>query len=116
MGGTFTHLWIAWEHGLFWDYDGSPLISCIFWTSLTFLDPAAAALLFARPAAGLMLTAVIIVLDVSHNAWSLLREGAALVDNVTFMLQVAFLAFLSLTFASAWRGLPAGLAKATTGP
>ncbi len=103
--GTFTHARTIWGHGLLWDYDGAPWVSCMFWTSLTVLDPVGAALLFSWPSTGLVMTAAIISVDVLHNAWYLLRSGLALTSSSTFMSQFAFLAFVSLTISSAWRGL-----------
>ena len=69
--GTSTHLLWVITHG--WTYiDLNPRFSIyttIFWNSLTFLDPLAAILLFAKPKAGVLLTATIIIVDVLHNAW-----------------------------------------------
>jgi hypothetical protein len=65
-------------HGLFWDYNNAPLFTCIYWTSLTFIDPLAAILLFYRPRIGLILTFLIIFSDVIHNTWITLKERARL--------------------------------------
>ncbi len=46
LGATCTHVLIVAMHGLFWDYGGAPIFTRIYWTSLTFVDPLAAVLLF----------------------------------------------------------------------
>ena len=43
-----NHARILLQHGLFWDYNGVGWASAAYWTSLTVLDPLAAALLFVR--------------------------------------------------------------------
>lgn len=101
--GTFTHVRTLVEHGLLWDYGGAPWISCVFWTSLTFVDPVAAAVLFWRPIAGLQLALAIMVADVLHNGGYLLASGSALITNFAFLAQSGFLAFVILTIALPWR-------------
>ena len=39
---TVTHLRVAVGDGLAWDYGGLPTVACVYWTSLTLLDPLAA--------------------------------------------------------------------------
>lgn len=64
--GTYTHVnWVV-RHGFL--YPDVPIYSRIFWDSLTFLDPLAAALLFLRPRKGVRLVTAIICADVFHNA------------------------------------------------
>ncbi|WP_028967462.1 hypothetical protein [Sphingomonas phyllosphaerae] len=67
LGATYNHWVIIVRHELLWDYDGLPVVSAIFWTSLAFLDPAAVLLLWRRPRAGVAATMAIIVVDVIHN-------------------------------------------------
>lgn len=69
LGGTCTHLWVLTSHGLLWDYGGAPLFTRVFWTSLAFLDPLAAILVFLRPQVGVVMTLGIIAADVTHNLW-----------------------------------------------
>ena len=76
LAGATTHIWTIVTHGVVWDYGGVPLVSRFYWTSLTVLDPFAAALLFLKPRAGLVLTVAIIASDVLHNTWSMLRSPA----------------------------------------
>lgn len=107
LAGAWTHFRILAAHGLLWDYGGVPGFTRVFWTSLTFLDPLAAILLFLKPRVGLALTVGIIVLDVAHNAWfyahvSLHPSGYL---NWMFVSQVAFLLFVLLTIRIAWRGV-----------
>ena len=64
---TSTHiLWVL-KNGFFSDKYNAPLLTKIFWDSLTFLDPIAAILLFIKPKTGLVLTLMIITTDVIHN-------------------------------------------------
>jgi hypothetical protein len=103
---TFTHASILWAHGLFWSYGGAPWSTCVYWTSLTVFDPLAAVLLFVRPRAGVILTAVIIGSDVLHNSWIVWSEPAPRTLGWMYPSQVAFLAFVSLTIRWAWPGSP----------
>lgn len=106
-GATCIHATIAWQHGLLWDYGGAPLFTCIYWTSLTFLDPLALGLLFVRPPIGLVLTAVIISSDVLHNTWIWIHYRQPL--NSMYISQVIFLVFVASTFRIAWRNPPRGI-------
>ncbi len=94
-------MWL-WQHGAFWNFGfrDASLFSRVFWTSLTFLDPLAAFLLFFRPRAGLFLTVAIIASDVLNN-FLVLRAFL----NTAFLLQVVFLLFVSFTVHIAWRGV-----------
>jgi len=108
LGATLTHLRTLVRHGLFWNYGGAPLFTCIYWTSLTILDPLAAVLLFLKPRVGLLVTFVIIISDVAHNTWSLAqRSQSAVWLNWMYLSQVAFLVFVLITIQRAWRGVPA---------
>lgn len=101
-GAAWNHARIVFEHGLRWDYGGVPPFVAAFWTSLTFLDSSAVLLLFARPRAGLALTASIIVGDVLVNAWVGLAYGF---DLASFAAQFVFMVFVLATIRLAWRGL-----------
>lgn len=95
-GATLIHWRIVYDHGLFWDYGGVPIASAAFWTALSFLDPAAVVLLFVRPRWGVVLTGAIIVTDVIHNLWILMRsDPSALVPRL--FAQAAFMVFVLLT-------------------
>jgi hypothetical protein len=103
LGATCTHMAMLWQHGVLWDYGSAPLFSRIYWTSLTFLDPLAALLLFVRPHFGLVLTVAIITSDVVHNT----LVGVS-PRNPMYLSQIAFLLFVASTAYVAWRGLPSG--------
>jgi hypothetical protein len=105
LGATSTHLLTLVRHDLFWNYGGAPLFTCIYWTSLTFLDPLAAVLLFLKPRAGLLATFVIIVSDVAHNTWLMQRSQSPDWLNWMYLSQVAFLVFVLVTVQRAWRGV-----------
>ena len=102
LGATFTHVQTVWTYGLFWDYQGAPLVSRIFWTALTFLDPLAVVLIFLKPRVGLGLMAAIIFTDVVHNTWTLSRDGSYEWSNWMYLSQVAFLLFVSSSIRFAW--------------
>jgi hypothetical protein len=99
---------------------GYPVGVRLYWASLAFLDPAAAILLFVRPRAGLVLCAAIIATDVLNNSWVAYHrsefsppvlDSAQMVhhgfgDDISLILQVAFLLFVFATLRIAWRGLP----------
>jgi hypothetical protein len=86
-----------------------PTVSAVYWDSLTFLDPFAAALLFLRPRLGIGLTVAIIVSDVVHNLWFTaahpLRESffEEVTSSAFIMSQLAFFLFVALTAPIAWR-------------
>ncbi len=105
LAGATTHIWTLVTHGVMWDYGGVPLVSRVYWTSLTVLDPLAAALLFLKPRAGLALTVAIIASDVLHNTWFMLRSSAPEWQNWMYVLQVLFLLFVLATVRRAWRGV-----------
>ena len=109
MGATVNHVRIVAEHGLLWNYGGVPVASATFWTSLTLLDPLAVVLLIARPNAGVVATAVIIIADVVHNLWITARYTspqrfiATAVSDPFLLSQAAFLLFVIATVPVAWR-------------
>ncbi|MBA2467156.1 MAG: hypothetical protein H0V46_06070 [Sphingomonas sp.] len=106
-GAAVNHVRAVLAHG--WLPAHLPPLSALYWSSLTFLDPLAVALLFLRPRIGIALTAAIIVSNVAHNLWFVaafpLRGSFA--EDVTssgfMMSQIAFLLFVALTAPLAWR-------------
>jgi hypothetical protein len=100
LAATCTHIAMLARHGLLWDYGGAHLLSRVYWTSLTVLDPLAALLLFVRPRVGLILTVLIIASDVLHNT----LVGVPPL-NAMYLSQVAFLLFVASTVYVAWRGV-----------
>ena len=120
LGATYNHARIVAAHGWLWDYGGFPRASTIFWSTLTIVDPLAAALLFVRPNAGIVATATIIVVDVIHNLWIEARYFPPLLQTLAgapqMIEQVAFMVFVLATAAFAWTParsstLPADLNK-----
>ena len=112
LGATGNHVLILIRHGPLWNYGSAPAGSAIFWTSLTFIDPAAAILLFARPRVGIALTAAIILADVVHNLWFLKRYASGgvyavmILGNPNLLCQIAFLLFVAGTMRLAWVNSP----------
>ena len=102
LGATCTHVTMLWQNGILGDYGGRNLFTRIYWTSLTFLDPLAALLLFFHPRIGLLLTVAIISSDVLHN--TLIASNPW---NFMYLSQVAFLTFVISTVRVAWKGAPA---------
>lgn len=99
-GAAFNHARIVLARGLGWNYGGIHPFVAAFWTSLTFADALAVALLLARPRAGVALTAGIIACDVAVNAWVGLHYGF---DVPAFAAQCLFLAFVLATAGRARR-------------
>lgn len=107
VGATINHVRAVIMYG--WLRQGLPLLTAIYWSSLTFLDPVAAAFLFIRPKIGIVLTIAIIVSDVFHNLW--FRAGHPVtgslytdVTNSPFMIsQLTFLLFVAITAPIAWK-------------
>ena len=109
--GTLTHCaWIV-NNGFLSQHYNAPLLSSIFWDSLTFLDPLAAFLLILRPKSGLILTACIICIDVVHNnifySQELYFSSIDLKSWITtywmILGQIIFLLFVLLTLKRNWR-------------
>ena len=120
---TITHVLVDARCGVFLaglEPLGYPIGVRLYWASLTFLDPAAAILLFARPRAGLVLCVVIIATDVLNNSWVAYHRsefGPLVLGNgqtvyhhsggdMSLILEVAFLIFVFATVRYAWKGLP----------
>ncbi len=106
-----NHARILLRHGLLWDYGGVGWGSAAYWSSLTILDPIAAALLFARPKAGIISTIGIIVTNVVHNLiltaqYAPNGEFLTRVASNPFMVsQIGFLLFVGATVHIAWEGV-----------
>ena len=97
--GTCTHIAGLIKHG--WNFGGViPLVSAIYWNSLTIIDPLAAALLFLRPRIGVLATITIMVSDVAHNWWVVTTFGGIVLMVVA---QSAFLIFALATAHLIWR-------------
>lgn len=105
LGGMSTHVETRWAHGIFWDYGGVPLVTRVYWTSLTFLDPLAAILLLVRPRAGAVATLSIMLTDVAHNLWFGWIRHLRLTWPVA--AQCAFLVFVLVTVPAVWRRVSA---------
>ncbi len=107
LGATYNHAAMLARHGILWDYGGMPKASAIFWTALTVIDPAAAVLLFTRPNAGVIVTAVIIIADVIHNLWITARYFPPMLHGVAqspaMIGQIIFMIFVLATAKFAWR-------------
>lgn len=99
-GACFNHARIVAAHGLDWNYGGLPVLVCVFWTALTFVDALAVILLMTKPLLGLGLATAIIVCDVVINAWVGMRYGF---DIASFVAQALFLLFVMSTVGIAWR-------------
>ncbi len=107
LGATYNHAAMLARHGILWDYGGMPKASAIFWTTLTVIDPAAAVLLFTRPNAGVIVTAIIIIADVIHNLWITARYFPPMLHGVAqspaMIEQIIFMIFVLATAKFAWR-------------
>jgi hypothetical protein len=98
---------------LFWDYGGVAWPSAVYWSSLTIIDPIAAALLFARPRLGIISTIVVIVTNVVHNLAVTARyapdaEFLTRVSNPFILSQIGFMMFVAATTWVAWKGVASG--------
>lgn len=111
-GATFNHVRAGLTHG--WFPPQLPQATALYWSSLTFVDPLAAVLLFVRPRMGVALTTLIIVSDVGHNLWFIAAHplGRSFVQGVAsnafMMSQIAFLLFVAATVPVAWREVRRG--------
>ena len=106
LAGTSTHALTVVQHGWAWDYGGGwPLLTRLFWTSLTGLDPLAAGLLYAHPRSGVLLTAIIMLTDVAQNSWALMTRGG---PAGSVILQAIFLGYVLGTAPQVWRAPRAG--------
>ena len=101
LGATANHLRVVVDRG--WLPTDLPLGTAVYWSSLTFFDPAAAILLFVRPRIGVVMTLAIILSDVLHNLWfrarHLVKESLYndVMSNPFMMSQIAFLVFVAVT-------------------
>lgn len=106
LGGASTHVWWTINYGFLSEKYNVPFYSMLFWDSLTFLDPIAAALLIIKPRMGVWLTAIIMIVDVFHNSILLLSAVAfmeiiiAPMHHWMWICQVVFLLFVLITFRS----------------
>jgi len=105
--GTLTHAVTLLTCGLLSTYGGVPIFSRAFWTSLTFLDPLSAILLFARPRVGVVLTLLIMLTDVANNTliWLTFQTPELTfnwINRTAYLCQVAFLIFVLATIKIAW--------------
>ena len=103
-----NHARILLQNGLFWDYGGVHWASAAYWSSLTILDPIAAALLFVRPRIGIPATIVLITTNVAHNItlaalYSPEGELLARAFNPFLISQIGFMLFVGATARVAWR-------------
>lgn len=97
---SYNHARIVAAHGLDWNYGGLPILVCIFWSALTFIDALAVILLMTKPILGLGLAVAIIVCDVVINSWVGMKYGF---DIASFLAQALFLLFVLSTVGIAWR-------------
>lgn len=107
VGATVNHVRGVLGRG--WLPNYLPTLSAVYWDSLTFLDPLAAALLFLRPRLGIGLTVAIIVSDIVHNVWFTAAHPTRgsffeeMTSSVFMMSQLAFLLFVAITAPVAWK-------------
>lgn len=107
---ALNHARILVQHGLVWDYGSVGRFSAAYWSSLTIVDPIAAALLLVRPRIGIALTLALITSNVAHNlaiTAIFSFEGAFLArvaSSPPLLCQIAFLLFVVATAAIAWKG------------
>ena len=111
--GGLNHARTVLQHGLLWDYGGANPISAAYWTSLTFLDPLVAALLFVRPRVGIPATVVLIVTNVIHNVATTAHfapagEFLTRVSHPITLSQIGFMVFVVATVRVAWLGAAPG--------
>jgi hypothetical protein len=109
LAAGYNHAALLIEHGLAWDYGGVPWLSAVYWSSLTILDPLAAALLFVRPRVGIICTIALIVTNVVHNisltaARVPASQLADALSNPLIMSQTGFMLLVGLTARWAWAG------------
>jgi len=89
--GTITHC-LDLFHGGWLPYDFRPLPWNIYWTSLTFLDPLAAVLIWARERWGVWLGVAIMATNVLVNGYTYLIGYEDFLFSLT--LQAIFAAFV----------------------
>jgi hypothetical protein len=107
---TLNHARILAQHGPSWDYGGVNAVSAFYWSSLTIVDPLAAALLFIRPTIGIPLILALITTNVAHNLAILAMFSGAgellsrATSSWTFLSQLAFMFFVVGAAPTAWKG------------
>ena len=116
-----NHARILLEHGLFWTHGGVGQLSAIYWSSLTILDPAVAALLFARPNTGVISTIILITTNVVHNLMTLARlappgEFMSTAGDPFVVCQIGFVLFVLISAHIAWRPGGDSVRKASRSP
>ncbi len=104
-----NHARILLQHGLSWDYGGFNSVSAAYWTSLTFLDPIVAALLFIRPRFGIAAAVVLIVTNVLHDLATIAHSAPAgellgRASHPITLSKIGFMLFVVVTAKSAWVG------------
>jgi hypothetical protein len=104
-----NHARLLVEHGLSWDYGGLNPISAAYQSSLTFIDPLVAALLFIRPRVGIVATVVLIVTNVAHNLAVAAHSAPAgefltRASHPITLSQIGFMLFVLGTVRIAWAG------------
>jgi hypothetical protein len=109
IGGA-NHAWTLLRLGLLWDYGGIAWASAAYWSSLTILDPIAAALLFARPKVGIFGTVALIATNVVHNLavtahYAPEGEFLARASHPFMISQIGFMLFVGATARMAWEGV-----------
>jgi hypothetical protein len=108
--GGLNHARILLLHGPMWDYGGIAWPSALYWSSLTILDPLAAALLFVRPKIGIVATILLIVTNVIHNLAVTARYGpegeflTRAASSPFLLAQIGFMLFVAATARTAWKG------------
>jgi len=95
--GTTTHSLDMIYHGWL-PYDFRPLPWNIYWTSLTFLDPLAAVLIWVRERWGIVLGVAIMASNIAVNGYTFAIGYSGFL--VPWLLQCAFGLFV---FFTAWR-------------
>lgn len=101
-GGGTTHVIDIARGGLL-PYAGVPLPINAFWTSLALLDFAAVILLWRRRNLGVLLTAAIMVADVSINSYASYGLGIAFKSFAPLQAQTLFLGFVLGAIPMVWR-------------
>ena len=106
-GAALRHAADLW-HGGWLPYNDFPLWTNIFWTTLTFLDPLAALMLWLRPRLGAGLALAIMLVDVGINTYWAIQTGLSGVLGVTTLVaQTLFLGAVMGGFPLLWSlGLP----------
>ncbi|MEM9310783.1 MAG: hypothetical protein AAGA34_04990 [Pseudomonadota bacterium] len=97
--GTTTHALDLIQYGWF-PYEFRPLAWNIYWTSLTFLDPLAAGLIWVRKSWAIALGTLIMATNIAVNSYTLLIGY----EEFFFPL-LAQSAFAAFVFLTAWRHL-----------